>query len=236
MPNKYTIATIYTIVLFLDRLDLTIVNITLPTIAQYFNVSINIIQLCFQACHFGAIFLIGLFLQTGVGFSATLAGLMMGMQAIGAMMTLRYSVKLYECYGAKLPIILGLTGIAVITPMILLINKIDLFMYGLFLFFVRGLFSGLCGTPMQTLSVIGFDKKDLSSVNSIFNMCRQVAISLGVAISSVFIALGLHLTGITGTENIPSTQVVSVFGYGFLAVTFIAVLGIITTYYLNESQ
>ena len=40
MPNKYTIATIYTIVLFLDRLDLTIVNITLPTIAQYFNVSI----------------------------------------------------------------------------------------------------------------------------------------------------------------------------------------------------
>ena len=37
---KYIIATIYTIVLFLDRLDLTIINVTLPTVAKYFDVSI----------------------------------------------------------------------------------------------------------------------------------------------------------------------------------------------------
>lgn len=33
-------AIIYTIALFLDRLDLTIVNITLPTMAKQFNISI----------------------------------------------------------------------------------------------------------------------------------------------------------------------------------------------------
>jgi MFS family permease len=38
---KYIVAIIYAIVLFLDRLDLTIVNITLPTIAEYFNVPIT---------------------------------------------------------------------------------------------------------------------------------------------------------------------------------------------------
>ncbi|MFN7093965.1 MAG: MFS transporter [Burkholderiales bacterium] len=35
---KQTIAIIYTVVIFLDRLDLTIVNVTLPTVAKYFNV------------------------------------------------------------------------------------------------------------------------------------------------------------------------------------------------------
>ncbi len=37
---KQLIAIIYTVVLFLDRLDLTIVNVTLPTVARYFGVSI----------------------------------------------------------------------------------------------------------------------------------------------------------------------------------------------------
>lgn len=40
LSYKKTIAVIYTITLFLDRLDLTIVNVTLPTVAKYFNVSI----------------------------------------------------------------------------------------------------------------------------------------------------------------------------------------------------
>ena len=38
---KYLVAIIFTCVLFLDRLDLTIVNITLPTVADYFNVPIT---------------------------------------------------------------------------------------------------------------------------------------------------------------------------------------------------
>src|SRR5258708_7423184 len=38
---KYIVAIIYTCVLFLDRLDLTIVNITLPTLARYFHVPIT---------------------------------------------------------------------------------------------------------------------------------------------------------------------------------------------------
>ncbi|MBA2648305.1 MAG: MFS transporter, partial [Legionella sp.] len=38
---RYIVAAIYAIVLFLDRLDLTIVNITLPTLAEYFNVPIT---------------------------------------------------------------------------------------------------------------------------------------------------------------------------------------------------
>lgn len=38
---RYIVALIYAVVLFLDRLDLTIVNITLPTLALHFNVPIT---------------------------------------------------------------------------------------------------------------------------------------------------------------------------------------------------
>ena len=38
---RYIVAAIYACVLFLDRMDLTIVNITLPTIANYFHVPIT---------------------------------------------------------------------------------------------------------------------------------------------------------------------------------------------------
>lgn len=193
--------------------------------SQFLNA--NLIQICFQICHFGAIFLIGLFLQAGIGFSASLAGLMMGMQAIGAMATSRLSVKLYNQCGSRLPIIIGLSGIAVTSPMIMLINKPSMLIVGIILFFIRGLFSGLCGTPIQTLSIVGFEKNEIGAVSSIFNTCRQVAISLGVAISSLLIAFGLHKTGLTGTENIMATQAGSVFIYGFLAIPVIAIMGIV---------
>lgn len=196
----------------------------------------NLIQLCFQACHFGAIFLIGLFLQVGIGFSATLAGLMMGMQAVGAMATSRYSVKLFNCYGAKPPIIIGLAGIAIITPFIMLINQESMLLFGMALFLVRGFFSGLCGTPIQTLSIIGFNKDEIGSVNSIFNTSRQISISLGVAISSILIAAGLHFVGLSGTEEIAKNQAFSVFIYGFLAIPIISCIGIMIASKLNQTD
>ncbi|KDO02483.1 MFS transporter [Rickettsia tamurae] len=37
---KHIVAIIYTITLFLDRLDLTIINVALPTIADHFGISV----------------------------------------------------------------------------------------------------------------------------------------------------------------------------------------------------
>ncbi|MCD6047740.1 MAG: drug resistance transporter, EmrB/QacA subfamily [Gammaproteobacteria bacterium] len=185
----------------------------------------NLIQLCFQTCHLGAIFLVGMYLQLGIGLSASLAGLMMGMQAVGAMITSRPSVKLFNAYGPKLPIAVGLLGVAILSPCILLI-KAGMTLFAFSLFFIRGIFSGLCGTPIQTLSVIGFSKEEIGSVNTIFNACRQVSISFGVAISSVFLGLGLKLARLSGTPYIPHNKVFSVFSFGFFIIPVVAVLGI----------
>ena len=186
----------------------------------------NLIQLCFQICHFGAIFMIGLFLQVGIGFSAMIAGLLMGMQAVGAIVTSRYSVYLFNKHGASLPITIGLIGIAIFTPMIMLINNSNMPIFGLILFFIRGIFSGLCGTPIQTMSVLNFNKKEISTINVIFNACRQVSISFGVAISSLSISLGMYIANVPATSYIPKRKVLEIFTYGFCAIPIIAIIGV----------
>lgn len=198
-------------------------------------VKANLIQLCFQVCHFGAIFLVGMFLQVGIGFSAIIAGLIMGMQAIGAMATSRYSARLFNVYGPKIPISIGLAGVAILSPCILLINNPHLMIFGLALFFIRGIFSGLCGTPIQTLSVIGFHKEEMSSINSIFNACRQVSISFGVAVSSILMGIGLHFSGLNGIGDISPDAALKVFGLGFWAIPIVAIIGIIVVQSLKLS-
>lgn len=187
---------------------------------------INLIQLCFQACHFGAIFLIGMYLQLGAGFTAIMAGLIMGMQALGAITTSRFSVKLFKTKTERFPIIIGMIGIAILSPFVLIIENPSFLVFGLALFIVRGVFSGLCGTPIQTLSVIGFKKEDISGINAVFNICRQVSISLGVAISSLFISFGLaHDGNWHAGQEMSRYQAMTVFQYGFFAITVLALIG-----------
>lgn len=188
--------------------------------------SANLIQTCFQIVHFGAIFLIGMYLQVGISMQATMAGLMMGMQAVGAMVTNRLSVRWFHQFGAGMPIMLGLLGIAILSPCILLISHANMIAFGLSLFFVRGLFSGLCGSPIQTLSIIHVNKTQLGQVNSMFNASRQIAISLGIALSSVIMSVGLKHNRILPGSGMNYATAVHVFGPGFMLITAVALLGI----------
>jgi len=196
----------------------------------------NLLQLCFQICHFGSIFLVGIYLQLGIGMSASDAGLIVGTQALGAMVTSRYSVKLFERHGAKRPIVMGLAGVAALSPAILFIHTPNASLFGAGIFFLRGIFSGLCGAPIQALSVIGFSKEKLAQVNSLFNACRQIAISLGVAISSVLLGLSLKILHLIHIEPIDKLQVVKIFCLAFGAIPFFAFLGIVIALGLSSRQ
>jgi hypothetical protein len=48
-----------------------------------------------------------MYLQKGIGMAASIAGLIVGMQALGAMATTQYSVKVFDKYSARFPIIIG---------------------------------------------------------------------------------------------------------------------------------
>jgi len=195
----------------------------------------NLIQIFFQICHFGSFFLIGIYLQVGVGMSAFVAGLIIGMQALGAMCTSRYSVRLFDRFGPGLPIIAGFIGIAVFTSLILLINKPDMIYLAGSLLFIRGIFSGLCGTPIQTASIINFDKKDVGRASAVFNAGRQVSISLGVALSSMLIAYGFRIHGLSLSADISNVNP-DVFYYAFAMIPVFALAGIIVASAINNKN
>lgn len=195
----------------------------------------NLIQFAFQICHFGSIFLVGMYLQIGVGMSAMISGLIMGMQALGAMCTSRYSVYMFYNSGPSKPIIIGFIGVALFTMCILLVDKPNMILTGVIILFCRGIFSGLCGTPIQTASVIGFAKKDVGRANAIFNAGRQISISFGVALSSLLIAYGFkaHGTNIAHTDQV---VMLNVFYYAFAMIPFISLMGIIFTLFVNDRE
>lgn len=186
----------------------------------------NILQLCFQICHYGSIFLVCMYLRVGLGMAASTTGLIMGMQALGAMLSSRYSVKLFNQYGAKLPLNIGLTGIAIVSLSILSIRSADMLVTALILFFVRGMFDGLCGTPIQTLSILCFEKHQIADINTIFNAFREISISVGVAISSGLLAVGMGYAKISLDSQINAQNAEQVFGLGFLILPVIAFIGV----------
>ncbi len=193
----------------------------------------NIIQLSFQVCHFGSIFLVSAYLQLSAEMSALTAGMTMGMQAIGAMCTSRLSVLLFNYYGPKVPLVLAFIGIAVVTPCILLINPSSAFVFGASILLVRGFCSGLCGAPMQTISILEFKDEDISRASALFNIGRQLSISLGIALSALLMAYGYRYYQIDMTDlalMIPKT----VFYPAFSLLAVVPMLGIVTALKINR--
>lgn len=155
-------------------------------------VQANLILAFFQIGHFGAIFLMAIYLQMCVGYTPMQAGIIMGMQSFGAMGTSRLSVQLYERYSGKLPISIGLAGVGVITPLILCLNSLSPIWLGCVILFIRGLFSGLCGAPIQAIGITGFSNEKMGQAAAAFNVVRQLSISLGIALSALLLSIAIH--------------------------------------------
>ncbi len=155
-------------------------------------VQANLIQTFFQVGHFGSIFIIAIYLQMNVGYSPMFAGMIMGMQAFGAICSSRFSVKLFELYSAKLPISMGLAGVGLITPLILCVDATSPVWLGFAILFARGLVSGLCGAPIQAIGISEFSDEQISQAAAAFNIVRQLAISLGIALSALLLSIAIH--------------------------------------------
>lgn len=195
----------------------------------------NLIQCCFQVCHYGAIFLVSMYLQVSVGMSAKVTGLVMGMQAIGALIVSRYSVKLFRDYGPKVPLVLGFLGVAVVTPCVLFLDSPDMLFWGLFIFLVRGLSSGLCGTPIQTLSILGFRKEQISRASALFGAVRQLSIALGIALSSILINIGLQLYSFSLYATLQHLDK-KIFVIAFMFIPIVCLLGVLVVTNINTDK
>ena len=187
--------------------------------------NVNWIQLCFQVCHFGSLFFLGTYLQTAGRLTPSQAGFVLGMQALGAISSSRFSARLFHVFGPHVPIISGLLGLTFATPCILFVQGPEQMYIGGLVFFARGLSSGLCGPMIQTLSVTSMPKSSLGQASSLFHMGRQISVSLGGVLSSLLFSLGCYVAHITGSCALTGQTGRHLFFFNFIAIVMVGLTG-----------
>lgn len=148
----------------------------------------NLMQVALQICYFGSVFLIALYFQMEVGMNPMESGLSMLVQPLGTILMLPISARFFNRYGPKYAMIFGMLGLAGTTLLILLVTHPSQIALAAGIMFIRGLVIGCVNGPIQASSMFDIQKEDTPSASTIFSAGRQVAISLGIALSSMLLS------------------------------------------------
>lgn len=144
----------------------------------------NIILFIFGIGMFGSTFLIPLYLQDNLGYSALQAGMFFMPVGIVQGIASPISGKLMQRISPKFFIISGILLMAVSFYMNYYLSFMTEKWYIMLSLYLRGLGMGLLFTPLLTLSLINIQNKDMAQASSITNIVRQMGGSFGVAIFS----------------------------------------------------
>jgi DHA2 family multidrug resistance protein len=147
----------------------------------------NAIMLVFGMGMFGSTFLLPLYLQNSLGYTALQSGLVFFPVGIiqGAISPLagRFSDKL----NAKVPIFLGL-GLMIfsfyLNSQMSFLTEHSFIMTSLY---IRGLGMGMAFTPLSSLALATISREKMAQASGITNTIRQIGGSLGVALLSTLL-------------------------------------------------
>jgi EmrB/QacA subfamily drug resistance transporter len=136
----------------------------------------------------GVLFLLPLFLQELRGLTALQSGLATFPQAIGMILMVQLSTRMYMHVGPKRMMLVGMLGLAATTALFLRIDlQTDMWWIRLIMF-ARGLTLGFCMIPMQTAMFATIAPKDTGRASALMNANRQVGGSVGVAVLATIFA------------------------------------------------
>lgn len=158
-------------------------------------VQANIMQVGLQICYFGSLFLIAVYFQTGISMTPEQSGLALFTQPIGTIIMLPISARMFQKFGPKYSIIVGMLGVAITTYWIFTIKSPNELGLAAFILWIRGLAIGLVNGPLQASTMFYIERHETARASSIFNALRQIGISLGVAISSMLLSFEFRRLG-----------------------------------------
>lgn len=199
-------------------------------------VQVNLIQLCLQITHFGSIFIIALFLQVGIGMTPLQSGLVMCTQPIGSIMVLPLAPKVFSRFGPKYPVLFGLIGLSLMTYFIIFIKSPSDAFFAAVLLWFRGVVLGFINSPIQASVLFDIDKSDTGRASAVFNAGRQIAISLGVALSALVLASGFREFAISSDKVTLNNQALVVFERVFLLLSSISAIGVLLALTINNNR
>ncbi|MFD3563573.1 DHA2 family efflux MFS transporter permease subunit [Streptomyces sp. NPDC058686] len=185
------------------------------------------------AAFLGALFVIPLFFQLGLGLTALQSGLNTLPEAVGVLLGAQLGSRvLYRRLGPRCLIALGLSGVAcTIALMSLIDSRSDLWWMRL-LMLGMGLSMGQVVISTQTATFATISPADTGHASSLFSMSRQLGSATGIALlATVFAAIGT-----THTVAGHSTANLSAYHIAFLAAALLAVLAVLPALTVKDAD
>ena len=185
------------------------------------------------AAFLGALFVVPLFFQLGLGLTALQSGLNTLPEAVGVMLGAQLGSRvLYRRLGPRRMIILGLTGMAgSLALMALIDSRTDLWWMRL-LMAAMGLAMGQVMISTQAATFATISPADTGHASSLFSMSRQLGSAAGIAVlATVFTAVGTTRT-IAG-RSIPN---LTAYHTAFLVAALLALLAILPALTVEDAE
>jgi DHA2 family multidrug resistance protein len=147
----------------------------------------NISMFFFMASLFGTIVLLPIFLQTLMGYTSTLAGVVLAPGGVATLLAMPVVGRLLHKYNPKFFI---MTGIFITAYSTLLMARFTMgvdFPTVLWPRFMMGLGMGMLFIPLTTLTISGIKKENMGNATAIYNLVRNIGGSIGIAIVTTMV-------------------------------------------------
>jgi DHA2 family multidrug resistance protein len=196
---------------------------------------------------FGSIILLPIYLQTLMGYTATLSGTILAPGGIASLIVMPVVGRLITWVNSKAIIVCGIIITAWATYLMSMFNRMADFNAILWPRVLLGVGMGLIVIPLTTLTLSHIRKEEMGNATSIFNLVRNIGSSFGVAITSTILTrraqfhqfrLVEHMTPFDAPYAIGAHQTAEALNYrGFdPALSSQGGLGVIYNHLLREAS
>lgn len=142
----------------------------------------NLVMLIFAIGMFGSTFLLPLYLQNSMGYTAVQAGAVFLPVGIIQGMMSPIAGKVSDKINPKLPMIIGVTVLGLSFMLNSELSYLSEHHFVMLSLYLRGFAMGIIFTPLSNLMLLTMPREHMAQASGITNTVRQVGGSLGVAI------------------------------------------------------
>lgn len=182
----------------------------------------------------GALFVLPLMLQIEKGLSPLESGLTTFPQAFGFMAGSQPALRLYHRFGPRRCIMAASIGVALTSVAFMQVGETTDSWWIRGIMFFRGCSMSLLFIPLQTATFATITPAMTGRASAIYNINRQVASSIGVALLATILTSRLQAHGAILGNPETRAQAFQAFSDVFLASVFLALLGGAVAWLIND--
>ena len=196
----------------------------------------NVVQLAGNAGLMGTFFLLPIFLQTQKGISPFDVGLITFPMAVGVALMAQPAAKLYSRVGPRKMMLFGFAGNMLMTLHLVFVDYETSNWLIAANMFIRGMSFGFLIVPIQAATFATIRPEAMGQASSIFNVGRQVAASLGVAILATALTSRLDVHGAALGDAATAAGALAAFQDTFLFATALSLLGVLACFLIDDEK